>query len=54
MATTNLITTVSSDRLTQIGNGVPDHTALIYSQYIDLDNGNMYTNTDGSTTWSLN
>lgn len=35
----------------QSGNGVPDHSAPLGSQYVDLDTGIEYKNTDGGTTW---
>jgi hypothetical protein len=51
MATTNLVSKSLGDVLTESGNGVPDHTSPMGSIYSDKDTGNVWRNTDGSTTW---
>ncbi len=52
MATTNLQTFISNGMKFQCGNGVPDHSALIYSRYYNVDDGSLYINTDGDTDWA--
>lgn len=52
MATTNLVTYTANIISYQTGNGVPNHTALIHSQYKDLSSGISYENTNGGTSWA--
>lgn len=51
MATTNLVSKTLGGILQQTGNGTPDHTSPIGSQYTDQDTGSFYINTDGATAW---
>jgi hypothetical protein len=52
MATTNLVTKTVGKVLIQNGNGNPNHTSPLGSLYIDRDDGKLYKNADGATTWA--
>lgn len=51
MATTNLISKSLGDILTESGNGTPDHSSPRGSLYVNSDDGTLFINKNGSTSW---